>query len=73
MSSYILETILFQVVFSFVDNNVGTRLRSMGTAGYLTAHVSFTVLFDYHSIFGHLLLNQNDLIISKFRNISNKP
>jgi hypothetical protein len=57
MSSYILETILFQVVFSFVDNNVGTRLRSMSTACNLARHISFPIFFYDHAIFGHLFLN----------------
>jgi hypothetical protein len=48
---YILETILFQIVFPFVNNDVGTRLRSMGTAGDLTRHISFPILLDDHAIF----------------------
>ena len=40
--------------------------------GYLTTHVPLTVLFDHYSILGHLLLNQNELKISKFINISDK-
>jgi hypothetical protein len=62
---YILETILFQIVFPFVNNDVGTRLRSMGTAGDLAGHVSFPILLDNHTILGHLLLNQNHLKDSK--------
>ena len=61
ISTYILEIVLFQIVFPFVDDYVCTRLHSMGTAGYLAAHVSFGILFHYHAVLGHLLLNQDDL------------
>ena len=56
-----MEIVLFQIVFPFVDNYVCTRLHSMGTAGNLAAHVSFGILFHYHAVLGHLLLNQDDL------------
>ena len=61
ISTYILEIVLFQIVFPFVDDYICTRLHSMGTAGYLAAHVSFGILFHYHAILGHLFLNQDDL------------
>jgi hypothetical protein len=61
ISTYILEIVLFQIVFPFVDDYICTRLHSMGTAGYLAAHVSFGILFHYHAVLWHLFLNQDDL------------
>ena len=64
MLPYILKSVVFEIIFSFIDCDVGTRFFRMGTAGNLASDEAFTILFNNHSILAHLFLNENDFFNS---------